>query len=341
MSKRLSKRLLSDFITPFDVKTAGSIIHSMDFALTEGYAVLSVITFGNENYFNIIKSHKRHIFSIKNQEIYEYSVDGNSDVLNDEGFSKFLAKKLKCPKNDEEVVLVLNVYNETIDDDKPLEWPTINRIPDGIYTWKIEDFLGLSAESLYSKSASSFPPGISLDEEGEIVNDFENDDDYHINLVLPKAASNDADMLLSDIMEYCYDGKHMLSILWDEDVKNCERFDNLMNKKDGKLTLVLGDLMEDAITRNMMIQNMDYKMDTNGKFNLILMSTSTPEDIDGAKVEVRGWDINGKDVRSLDDQEVKSFVSKRYGSEITEQENIIFCDSWDYPVTKVSTVVSA
>lgn len=337
MLKRFSKRDYSSYVTPFDVKMAGTILDSMQFAVTEGYGVLSTVTFVNDNEFTTIKDHKRYIFSVEENIVFNFAVDENPSILDHDEYSKFLAKKLKSPTVPVQVVLVLSVYKGKVDDNQELKWETINRIPDDIYTWKIEDFIIWTPNSPFPASCAAFPPGIFLSEDGEIINENEDDDDEYVNFILPKIESNNADDLLSSIIEYCYDGRHMLSILWDDKVGSYERFDTEIAKKNGNMTLAVSDVLEDAITRNMMIKNMNYQMDTDGKFHLLLMSTTVTEgnsEVD--KVEARGWKIEGNDILSMDDKELNSFVAKRYPKEVAEREDIIFCDSWDFPVTRVS-----
>lgn len=338
MPGRSDKSLLSDYVTPFDVDVARSLLNGMSFAVSEGYGVLSIITFRHEDNFEFIHDSKSYLFSCHGGKIFGFDSENIPGFVSQTSISKVLAKKLKSFGSEEDVILVLNVFNEDIDDssDGDMEYSTINRTPDKTYFWSLGEFMLRMADSPFPAQAFCLPPRIAI-VGGEIMEEPDNDytPEFYERLVFPVEGNVKAQDFLSLILEYTHEGSHVLSLFWDEPVAvGHERFDIRFTKKKSTIELSYQNVSLGVIEHNLMVENMDYRMDTGGKFTVTLMSTNIDEATGAKEIETRGWRVAGNDITSLDDKEIKDFMETVYDPKVINEEHRVYCDSWDYPVTK-------
>lgn len=334
MPKRLNKSDYSKYVTKFDVDMAKSILHGMSFAVDEGYGVVSMISLAEKDDFYSISDDKRYLFSCYDNKFTNFGFEGALPFLNVDEFGLLLAKKLRRSTFTEEIFIVLNVFNESVDESSEVTWETINRLPDATYTWQIEEFFLLAADAPFPSKCFVFPPGIEKEGE-EIVNQYESEGtEFPEILVRDDDTLTQSEELISAIIEYTHEGEHLLRILWDNPLEGQETGLIRFSKEDKVSAMHVNDVMLDLVKRNLTLVNMNSRMDKGGKFQVQLISHVTNESDEVKDVEIRGWEVEGGNIFSMNESRIEECVNA-LPLEIHGDAKRIYCDSWDYPVSRI------
>lgn len=334
LPKRITKTDYSKYITQFDIDMAKSIIHGMSLVVDQGYGVISMISLKEKDGFSFSTGDHRHMFSCFGDKMMNFAVEGESPFLNVDQFGKLLAKKLRRANFEEEIYIVLNVFNENIDESSEVSWAAINRVPDITHTWHIEEFFYLAAHAPFPAKAFVLPPGFSYVGD-EVVKEYEDEViDFPETIVREDETMTQSEELLSSIIGYTHDGQHALRIVWDNPMKGHESYSINFSKENNHAFMNVNDVMYDLLNRNLTLANMNHRMDNDGKFQIHLISSATSENEEVKEVEIRGWQVTGGNILSMDESKMEESV-KANPLNFHKDAKTIYCDSWDYPISRV------
>jgi hypothetical protein len=321
---RSRKRSTSKYVTPFDVSLASSYLRGVKSIARDSYGVASLIRFKNHEGIRSIRDVKYHVFSHHEDEFLDYSGEG---ILSEEEFTKAFSGQLKLG-NPSESMLTLALY-DFAGVDNPGELLQLK--PDSSHVWDMLYFY-LEDHSLFPLRGAMIPPGMKF-VDGKI------EPEEHIAISLddlldPSEHEGNASRFLDSVIEYTYNGGHLIGVFWDKE--DCPPAKAFFRKYDGEnLSLILAEYVTGALSYNLLVENMDNCIHEEEKFHVIMQSIVDIADMD-CDIEVRGWEVIGDSIKSLNEDELKNLIEGKYSSSFTER-NFIFCDSWDYPVSRIDS----
>lgn len=324
MPCRDRKRSTSKYVTAFDVQVAKSYLRGMKSLGSNDYGIAMLIRFNEKNGIKSIRDVNYHVFSCSDGLVRDFDGEG---IISEDEFARKFALQLKL-SNPSEALINVGFYDmDSVDDPDDL----LQMRPDSSYSWNMIHFY-VGQQTLFPVKQPILPPGIYF-VDGKIMQD--------ANL-LASPEENETDpehfgasgRLLESIVEYTHPGGHLLGAFWEEDTEQCspaELF--VMKKPEGSLTLVFPQYMTGTMKYNMMLENMEHCIDEERKFHVIMQSIIDVSDMD-CDIEVRAWEVKGSSVTALDDHSLKSLIDTKYSAFFVNR-NFIFCDSWDYPVSRI------
>lgn len=325
-----TRRIFGKYITPYDIELATSFVKGLIATAHGGSGIISLIRIDTENEAQYISDDKKLAFCFEGDAVHSLGKAG----MPVDDFIKLFARRMKITADSENLVH-LNIRGKAEINEETkvvtLGEPIAERI------WMMEEFAG--ADVAISKGAVRLPPGARFDGDNFV---FDNDDNLVDSIHLPH--NHNVNFIMS-ISEYSYEGFHSLTAVWNNPEKPF--FQEMHFGKEGKVSEYTFDSMTpDAIEYEIFTENLDVKLSKNEPFHLFLESIAKDnlleedeleEKKSSQKSEIRGWEITGEDIRSLNEVELQFLVENDY-KEVYTEANFIYCDSWDYPVTSSSVM---
>lgn len=331
MRYRLSKRLDSKYCTAFDLNEAKAFIRGIMYLADEAYGVISIISIDEYSDIKVVKEAKHLLFTEKEEDgerafvCYE-TEDGH--FLAFDSFATAFARRLRFSEK-HSIIISLDLYD--YEEDTPVD-ELLARGKNEHYSWYAEEFLMLPAD--FTKSSVLFPPGCSF-VEGRLA---QNEDhqgalrDYQSDL---GDVANEADEFVDSLLEYSYQGAHAFTALWKKETGDWFASSVFFAKTPDGVGLILRDDTLGSLEYHLMAENIERRMVNGDKTYLLLNSVVTDGVHGGVRnpSELRGWELKGKTIHSLDDRSLETLVTVD-AEDVFDIKNLIFCDSWDYPVTR-------
>lgn len=331
MRYRLSKRLDSKYCTAFDLNEAKAFVRGIMYLANEAYGVLSIIRIDEYSDIKAVKETKHLLFAEKEEAgecafVCYGTEDGH--FMEFDAFASAFARRLRVSEK-YSVIISLDLYD--YEEDTPVD-ELLARGKKEHYSWYAEEFLMLPTD--FTKSSVLFPPGCSFIEDHLVQNEDHQGAlrDYQSDL---GDVVNEADGFVDSLLEYSYQGAHAFTALWQKEDNEWFASSVFFAKSPEGIGLILPDDTLGSLEYHLMVENIEHRMLNGEKTYLLLNSVVTDSVHDGVSnpSELRGWELKGKTIHSLDDRTLEALVTVD-AKDIFEIKNLIFCDSWDYPVTR-------
>lgn len=327
MPSRSNKRISGKYRTQFDIDRAAAMLKGIMVLAKNAYGVVSIIRINDTGIPYGIHDVKHLLFSEQDGNFGCYDVD-DEHYLTFDAFAKIFSSRMTF-QDKFEVIVSLDLY------DFEADTPIIDLLERGKkvnYSWFIESFLLLPAT--FVVPGIIIPPRFEFEGEELVETDRDEAPLSSLEDMMAGRSGNGADNFIYSLLEYSYLGGHSFTALWEKEDGSTYSDSAVFIKGKDDIGLVLLDDITGALEYQLLIDNIQDRMDS-GEHTFIIMNSVGQLETDGQKAltEVRGWELKGRTIHSLDERRLEELVTGKI-PERFDSKRMNFCDSWDYPVTR-------
>lgn len=331
MRYRLAKRLDSKYCTAFDLNEAKALVRGIMYLAENSYGVISLICIDEYSDIKVVKDTKHLLFAEKEEDgepafVCYGTEDGR--FMDFDAFAAAFARRLRFSEK-YSIIISLDLYD--YEEDTPVE-ELLTRGKKEHFSWYAEEFLIRPAD--FTKSSVLFPPGCSFVED-RLVQNADHEGALRDYQAVSGDVINEADGFVDSLLEYSYQGAHAFTALWEKEDGDWFASSVFFAKSPEGIGLILPDDTLGSLEYHLMTDNVERRMMKGEKTYLLLNSVVTDGVRDAVKnpSELRGWELKGRTIHSLDERALENLVTVD-AKDVFDIKNLVFCDSWDYPVTR-------